>query len=91
VATATNVLLNFTAGPPPQPVLGSVVGAGTANVTLNFTAAIKGANYQVEYKTNLDDLAWTVLGSVTGTGANAAITDTTAPPPASRFYRVLVQ
>jgi autotransporter-associated beta strand protein len=91
LATSTNVSLNFTPGPPPQPTLTSVIGAGTTSVTINFTAAIKGATYQVQYKNDLDDGSWSILGSVPGTGTTASITDTTSPAPAKRFYRIVIQ
>ena len=86
-----NVLLNFTPGTPPQPQLTSVNGAGTTSVTINFTAAIKGATYQLQYKNDLSDVSWNDLGAVAGTGTTAAIIDNTSPAPTRRFYRVVVQ
>jgi hypothetical protein len=53
--SAGNIVLSFTPGAPPKPQVTSVIGAGTTNVAINFTTAIKGATYQVQYKNDLND------------------------------------
>jgi hypothetical protein len=58
---------------------------------VNFTFnSLPGQSYQLEYKNNLGDAQWTLLGSpVAGTGAALNLADNT-PPPSQRFYRLVV-
>ena len=53
--------------------------------------AVPGQRYQVQFKEQLDDPAWSSLGlPVTATATTAAWTDTSIPPGTrQRFYRVL--
>ncbi len=46
-----------------------------------------GETYRIEYKDNLGDATWTLLRSVTVTGANGTTTDTMAGR--HRFYRIV--
>jgi autotransporter-associated beta strand protein len=87
-----NIILNYVAGPvPPAPVVDrNLGGAGTTNVTISFSA-VNGVTYEVQYKNNLTDPNWTVLGAVTATGSTASIVDNTDPAPTRRFYRVVIQ
>jgi autotransporter-associated beta strand protein len=86
-----NVFLSYVAAPlPPRPVIDrTIAGAGTTSATLSWSA-VNGVTYQVQYKHNLNDANWSVLGSVTATGSTASINDPTDPPAAQRFYRVIV-
>ncbi|HSU53469.1 MAG TPA: autotransporter-associated beta strand repeat-containing protein, partial [Candidatus Dormibacteraeota bacterium] len=86
-----NVLLSFIPLPaPPSPVIDShLAGVGTGDVTISWSA-VNGVTYQVQYKDDLTAPTWTVLGTVTATGSTASIDDPTTPPPAHRFYRIIV-
>jgi hypothetical protein len=64
------------------------MNAFTPSLTWATTA---GAVYQVMYKNNLTDPAWTAAGpQITGTGATTTWSDTAASNATQRFY-VLVQ
>jgi hypothetical protein len=53
---------------------------------------VSGFTYWLAYKNNLTDSSWTRIGAGTpGTGGNLILTDTVAPYPAQRFYRLEVQ
>ena len=58
---------------------------------INFTFnSLPGQSYQLEYKNNLGDSQWTLLGSpVAGTGNPLNLTDN-SPLPSQRFYRLVV-
>jgi hypothetical protein len=61
------------------------VGAG---VSITFPSQA-GLNYVLEYKTALDDPAWTpLLPAMTATSGSMVLQDTNTPA-ASRYYRVL--
>jgi tRNA(Ser,Leu) C12 N-acetylase TAN1 len=62
------------------------VSADANSTTISWNSA-SGANYQVQYRTNLDQLDWIVLTNVTGTGALISITDDHNGDP-QRFYRL---
>ena len=86
-----NVFLSYVSSTVPRPIIESnITGAGTTNATIRWSS-VNGLSYQVQYKNNLNDALWNVLGSVTATGATASIIDTNNPPAAKRFYRVAVQ
>ena len=58
------------------------------NVVVSFPT-LTGWNYQVQYKTNLTDPVWNVVGTVPGNNGTQSVDD-----PAlngTRFYRVQVQ
>jgi hypothetical protein len=58
------------------------------NIVLNWLAS-PGPTYQVQYKTNLSDSAWTPLSSVTlNTGTNLSFTNGFSGP--QRFYRLAI-
>ena len=69
------------------PVIQSIIpGNGMINITWGATA---GANYQMQYKTNLSQTNWINLGGVL-TATNGAVTgQDPAPTDAQRFYRVI--
>jgi WD40 repeat protein len=63
------------------------LSAGTATV---FWSAVPGRTYQIEYKNDLNDAAWTHLpGSVIASDTTASKLDDTAGS-AYRFYRVML-
>lgn len=65
-------------------------GASTGNVLIAWSS-LSGINYQVQYKTNLNDSMWRVLSNIQATSSLTSVQDPTAPLPARRFYRVMVQ
>jgi regulation of enolase protein 1 (concanavalin A-like superfamily) len=77
--------LSFSASVP-QPVPLSAQSAG-ANLLLNWQGA-SGQTYQLEYKDNLTDPAWTPVGDpVTGTGGTLTLTNDPGAAP-QRFFRL---
>jgi hypothetical protein len=77
--------LSFSASVPlPVPV--NIQISGT-NLFLNWSG-VAGQTYQLEYKTNLTDPAWTLLGSpVTGSGGTLTLTNNFGASP-QRFFRL---
>jgi hypothetical protein len=77
---------SVTVQPPLQ--FSSIAPNGSA---IKFTVnSLPGQSYQLEYKTNLGDSQWTLLGApVAGTGGTLNLADNT-PPPSQRFYRLVV-
>jgi len=72
----------------PPPKIQTVTRAGTT-LTLNWSATV-GQNYQMLYKTNLSQGAWSNLNnSVTATNPTMTTFDTTGPDR-QRFYRILL-
>ncbi len=75
--------------------LSSGIDLGNATVNHNGNIGIpfptqSGYGYQVEYKTNLTDAAWTPLGNmISGDGTIQSVNDMTGG--GSRFYRVRIQ
>ena len=61
--------------------------AGLNGITFPTTV---GKSYTVQYKNNLADPAWNNLSTITGTGANQTVVDTTAAGQPARYYRVMV-
>jgi len=77
-ATATSVT---------APVL--TVSRSNGNIVISFPTKA-GANYQLEYKNQLNDATWTSVGSsVAGTDAVQSVTDPIGA--GNRFYRVRIQ
>ena len=71
----------------PLPVPVNIQVSGT-NLFLNWSGAA-GQTYQLEYKNNLTDPAWTPLGSpVTGTGGTLTITNNFDFASPLRFFRL---
>jgi hypothetical protein len=72
----------------PSPKLGATTWTGGA---VNFNLpTVAGANYIVQFKTNLNASVWQDLFRQTSTGAPIVINDPTTNGP-SRFYRVKVE
>jgi phage baseplate assembly protein gpV len=73
----------------PAPAVLSITNSGTGVVLV--WASVAGANYQVQYTTDLTlPITWTDLGSpVTATGTTATTTDSFGADT-QRFYRVSV-
>jgi hypothetical protein len=66
------------------------VTATPANIQLAWSA-IPGQSYQIQYKTNLSQAAWSNLGgAITATNSTAAASDSIGPD-SQRFYRALWQ
>jgi MBG domain (YGX type) len=87
--TTSNGTLSVTVFVPPPPTLQGLTGAGTANVTITWSA-VSNRTYRIQYKTNLTAPNWTDLPpDVTATGGTASYTDHpgTAGP---RFYRAVL-
>jgi fibronectin-binding autotransporter adhesin len=86
-----NVFLSYVPSSAPRPIIENYIsGAGTTNATIRWSS-VNGVSYQVQYKNDLNDANWNILGSVTGTGSTASIVDTNNPPASMRFYRIVVQ
>jgi len=87
-----NIVLTFEPGgpTPPRPVIAdTIVGAGTLNPTLSWSDAVSGVKYQLQYKTNLNQAGWLVVGDVIATGTTASLTHTNCTWPEC-YYRVIV-
>jgi autotransporter-associated beta strand protein len=84
-----NVILAFVPNTViPSPVINPfIVGAGTANATISWSS-VNGASYTVQYKTNINQVGWLSLGSVSASGTTASIVDNTGPHR-ERYYRVM--
>jgi hypothetical protein len=59
----------------------------TSGATLNWTST-PNRLYQVAFKNNLTDAAWTIAGQVTATSTSGTWTDPTAKTAPRRFYLV---
>jgi hypothetical protein len=72
-----------------KPALGGVAFQNGNKLNFNFPSQI-GLSYQLQYKDNLTDAAWTPLGApVAGTGGNLTLTNTISSQP-QRFFRLAV-
>lgn len=74
----------YTANPPPRWVR---IARDESGVTLQWHA-VEGQTYLVQYKTNLNDLAWTSLSTHAATSFTPAVRDATTGTNLQRFYRV---
>jgi len=73
---------------PPASML-LMVSTSSGNMSISFPTQ-PGYGYQVEYKTNLMDAAWILLGNaIFGDGTIQSVNDVTGE--GSRFYRVRIQ
>jgi len=73
---------------PPRPVFQSVTKAG-GTIALTWSA-LAGQTYQLQFKTNLNQMNWNNLGSViAATNSTATALDSIGPDP-QRFYRVKI-
>lgn len=87
--SGNNLLLTLSAAPTPQPTIDSnIVGAGTTNAQISFST-VSGADYTVQYKTNLNQIGWLDLTNFTATGSSSTVTDNTDPVPTERYYQVV--
>ena len=85
LAAGTLGTANSAAILPPTPGI-SHLGGGVFQFSVNATP---GFSYQVQYKDDLNAVAWTNLGSpIVATGATVSISDTPSPLT-QRFYRVV--
>ena len=86
-----NIVLVFTPGvvqPPPRPtVSNSIVGAGTPNPTLSWSS-VNNAHYELQYKTNLNQAGWLVVGDVVANSTTTSMTHTNCYWPQC-YYRVI--
>ena len=74
-----------------RPVLAAnLAGAATGNVQIAWSS-LSGVNYQVQFKTNLNDSSWSILTNLQADSSSTAVRDPTTPLPTRRFYRVQVQ
>jgi hypothetical protein len=80
-------ILLVSTSPVMAPVIQTLVGAGTTNVVITWSA-VSNQTYHLQYKTNLSSAAWSDLSpNVTATGSTASFTD--HPVGArQRFYHV---
>jgi uncharacterized repeat protein (TIGR03803 family) len=64
------------------------VALSSGRLMLNWDT-VAGLQYQVQYKSSLNDPIWSDLGAlITATNANIAVSDSSGPSP-QRFYRVV--
>jgi len=85
VPASPDVNVNFLMLAPALTAKASLVGT---NVIVAFQT-VTNFNYQVQYKTNLTDPAWILLGTVGGNNGFQSVTDPVKS--ATRFYRVQIQ
>ncbi|MGA2247637.1 MAG: lamin tail domain-containing protein, partial [Verrucomicrobiota bacterium] len=79
--------LSFSANEAPPMVNASIAGTG---LSLNWQTVL-GQSYQIEYKNNLTDPAWTALGTpISGTGGFISVTNNAALA-IQRFFRIIAQ
>jgi hypothetical protein len=82
-------ILFVSSEPPIAPVILSIVGAGTPNVVITWSA-MSNRVYRVQYKANLASTTWLNLApDVTATASAASFTDHPGAAP-QRFYRVVL-
>jgi hypothetical protein len=66
---------------------GAAVDGGGAHITF---ASLAGKNYRLEYKNNVSDASWTLVGNnIPGLSGTTTALDPAAAGMARRFYRVL--
>ena len=85
VPASPDVNVNFLMLAPALTAKASLVGT---NVIVAFQT-VTNFNYQVQYKTNLTDPTWILLGTVGGNNGFQSVTDPVKS--ATRFYRVQIQ
>ncbi|HZQ46452.1 MAG TPA: malectin domain-containing carbohydrate-binding protein, partial [Verrucomicrobiae bacterium] len=85
-ALSATRIFSVTVVAPPR-ISQPTISAG-GNITLMFTA-FPGKTYQIQYKNNLSDSNWTILGTnVTASSSSVSVPDNMGGSP-HRFYRVL--
>jgi hypothetical protein len=86
--SATNTFTVIVAAPTPAPTIQSIVLSGEVS-TITWIA-VPGRNNRLQYKTNLEDTAWTDLSpDIAAIAATASSTDNIAGVD-QRFYRVVL-
>jgi len=88
---ANGILLTFTPNATPMPTpphITSIIGAGTASVTVNYTNTLAGTNYTLQYNTNLSTANWYDVGTAAAPGTSASQNDSPPAGEAERYYRV---
>ena len=90
-AAAANYTISYVAGTLTVVAKPDLTGISASGNQYTVTwPTIAGQNYQVEYKDNLDDPAWTPLGvPVAGTGNPLNVNDNNNNAP-HRFYRLMI-
>ena len=88
VNTGGSVLLNYTPGPVPQPRMGSPTWVDSGDLVLSFANALKGAWWQVQYKSNLNQPAWSVLTTVPADAGTTFVTNSLNTPQG--YFRLLL-
>jgi autotransporter-associated beta strand protein len=87
-----DIVLVFTPGattPPARPVISdTIAGIGTLNPALSWSSE-NNVHYQLQYKTNLNQVGWLVVGNVTASGATTSMIHTNCTWPEC-YYRVIV-
>jgi hypothetical protein len=79
--------LSFSANEAPPFVNASILGS---DLSLNWQSVL-GQSYQIEYKNNLTDPAWTALGGpISGTGGFISVTNSVTLST-QRFFRIIAQ
>jgi autotransporter-associated beta strand protein len=90
--TSGNVYLNFAlvgrvATNQPY-IYPNLVGAGTTNVQLSWISEV-GANYTVQFNTNLTKTNWIEITNLVATSTNTTIMDKISSVSRERYYRVV--
>ena len=79
-----------TVGAPGLPLSGFTRPGGVPTFAIEKTAI--GSTYRLVYKNNITDSAWTPIGAgVAGNNGTLSLSDTTAPLPKQRFYKLEVR
>jgi autotransporter-associated beta strand protein len=79
-----------TVGAPGLPLSGFTRPGGVPTFSIEKTAI--GSTYRLVYKNNITDSAWTPIGAgVAGNNGTLSLSDTTAPLPKQRFYKLEVR
>ena len=83
-----SVRLNYTPGPVPQPRMGSPVWVDSTDLVLSFSNALKGAWWQVQYKSNLNQPTWAVWTTVPAGAGTTFVTNSSSGPQG--YFRLLL-
>jgi fibronectin-binding autotransporter adhesin len=75
-----SLLLNYTPGPVPPPRMGTPAWADSASLVLSFSNALKGAWWQVQYKSNLNQPTWSVWTTVPAGAGTTFVTNNSSGP-----------
>ncbi|MBA4146494.1 MAG: immunoglobulin domain-containing protein [Verrucomicrobia bacterium] len=72
------------------PDIESLSGAGTGEVVMTWDT-VSGAEYSVQYNTDLSTSNWITLSNFVGAGGSVSVTNAPAPGDPQRFYRLLIE